>query len=368
MIPRGFTPSGAARASACPGSVVLPQTPIPPGFGALRGTAGHEFAADVLTPDTGRAEALANVPTDAPWRRIVEGFDPLCVDLPWQATRHVEVAYAYDVLADTGRILGYRLGRDYPSRAPSEIAGSADLVLYDPAARHVTVGDWKFGQRVDPAGENWQLRLYCLMAARAHGATAARGVLVYIDETGATRTDEAEFGAMDLDATVADLRELLQRIDVEAHAMASGEGPVVNPGDHCRWCPAKPACPAYAGVLATASASWIDRFRAEIATPDGFARWYRRLPVIKEVARSLDEAVREEVKRRGAIRLNDSSGVKAIQTSRTSLHAETLLTLLAEHVGGMDQAEAIARQGGAYRTSSFSQVRTFKIYEKETSK
>jgi CRISPR/Cas system-associated exonuclease Cas4 (RecB family) len=369
VIPRGFTPSGAARASACPGSVVLPQTPLPPGPAALCGTASHEFAADVLTLPGGRAEALARVPTDAPWRRIVEGFDPRRVALPWQAVRHVEIAYAYDVLADSGRILGYRLDRNYPPSAPTEITGSADLVLHDPAARHISVIDFKTGQAVDPAEDNWQLRLYALMAARAHGAILARGVLCYIDENGETSTDEAEFSAMDLDATAADLRKLLQRIDAEAHAIASGEGPAVNPGNHCRWCPAKPACPAYTAVLATASADWIDRFRVELATPDGFARWYRRLPVIKEVARSLDEAVREEVKRHGAIRLTASMGVKAIQTSRTSLHAETLLALLAEHVGGPDEAEALARQRGAYRTSSFAQVRTFKIHhEKESSR
>lgn len=367
QIPRSFTPSAAERIAACPASAALPQTYQPSGPAAIRGSAIHDVAADMLTE--GREAALAKVPQTAEWRRTVEGFDPFSLALPWDGIRHVEVAYAYDLAADRGRVLGYRIGRRYPPTTPAEIRGSADVVIE--ARPGLVLVDWKSGQRLESAPDNWQIRIYSLMAARAHQQQSVRGVLAYIAEDGSVELDSADFDAMDLAAIAADLRGVVVAVAAAVEALKRGESPAVTPGDHCRWCPAKPACPAFARELAAATAApapaWLSQFEAEIATDEGFARWYRdRLPVLRDVTKMVEDTLRQRALSRGEIPFGDGSRLRASTQTRTTLHAETVLEVLAAQTGSREKAEALCRDAGAYRTSKFPTLRVLNSKERKS--
>lgn len=362
-VPRAFSPSGAQRVAACPPSAVLPQTPVPSGAAADRGTAFHTYAADLFL--AGREIALPRVPAGAPWRSMCAGFDPYTLPLPWSTAgaKLVEVAYAYDVAADSTRVLGYQLGRGYPPHTATELCGSADLVLLcgdGAGTRWLHLVDWKTGRRGVPAADHWQLRIYALAAARHHGAERVHVHLVYVGEDGQADPrpeDSATFDALALDGIAADLRALLAEV-----AAVDPTAPVVSPGEHCRYCPARPACPAFARELAAVNAAgpgWLDRVRAELDTPEGFALWHRdRLPVLRAAVDVVADELRARVAAAGEIALPDGAVVRAAESSRTTLHADTLLDLLGEHVGGREAAQALARARGAYRTNTFPVLKT----------
>ena len=61
-----------------------------------------------------------------------------------------------------------------------------------------------------------------------------------------------------------------------------GEELAVNPGDHCKWCPAKAACPQFANdargeIVLDRPGDWVARFEAAIVQDDGAATWWAKL-------------------------------------------------------------------------------------------
>lgn len=314
-----WTPSSADRVFACPASAVLPQTYTPAGPAAERGTRIHdEYAAHV--------DALSPTVTALP-------FD-------WTAQRHVEVAYAYDVACDTGRVLGYRVGRRYPPVGDTELKGSADVVLTTPTA--ATVIDWKTGHT---RGYVWQPRIYALAAARAHRVGSVETALVYLDQ-GAT--DREHFTTFELAALARDVRAAARRVE-------DSDGTDVTPGDHCKWCPAKPACPAWGTQLATLrTTSWVDRLDAELATPEGLALWHRRLPMLKELTDAVKERLSHAVEKAGgSYALGDGRALRLTTSTRTSISADDVLDALPTE-------QAAQLRARLTKTTTYTQLRTTK--------
>lgn len=292
-----FTPSSADRVAACPASAVLPQRYEPAGPAAERGTRIHADYANAV-------DALAPVVTALP-------FD-------WSAERHVEVGYAYDVRQDTGRVLGYRLERSYPPVGPTELKGSADLTLV--GDRDATVVDWKTGHT---RGYAWQPRIYALAAARAHRVPTVSTALVYLDASPVEIVRET-YSPFGLARLAKDLRALVARV---AEATPND----VTPGDHCKWCPAKHACPAWGTELATMrTTSWLDRLDAELQTPTGIAMWQRRLPMLRELTDTVKEHVTQAVQKAGGtLALEDGTTLKLTTNTRSSISADDVLSELA---------------------------------------
>lgn len=243
--------SGTGRALACPPSTVLPHSQRMTAESTL-GNVVHDYLCRVST--LGAQEALALVPEEH--RGACAAVDlsqlPACEPDAYAS----EVAFAYDVAADTARELGRGLGRKYEGLSATEVPGTADVVGLTRDA--VLVFDYKTGwQPLPPAGLNPQLRAYALAAARAYGRTRAVVAIIRVHEGGAW-WDRAELDELDLEATAAELRELAARAAEEEARLAASQAVRVTEGAHCRWCPAYAYCPAKA------------RLAAALATPEAF--------------------------------------------------------------------------------------------------
>lgn len=277
--------SSLGRAVACPPSALLPHVDVILEAGT-RGTVIHEYLASV--PVLGREAALENVPEDYQSAAQAVRVDVLPVKDPgaWSA----ELAFAYDPATDTARELGRGLSRRYAGHIRAgEIPGTADVVGLTEDA--VVVLDWKTGRlaRKERAADSYQLRFYALAAARAFKRSKAIVALVHIDEDGEPWWDMAELDALDLDATAAEIRMLLARLDDEASAMALGETPRLVEGSHCKYCPALPHCPAKAKLAVALGTGMVD-------LPTITAENAPHVLEALELAESLLKHIRESVK------------------------------------------------------------------------
>lgn len=216
--------STAKRVLACPGSVALAarMPPQPASSYADEGTLLHEVMAQVL---------MSDVPADALLGKRV-GNATLTEELI-----DSKITPALAALDEISKTMMYEVetkltfGDDMPG-----VFGSADVIGRDNDRAYVI--DFKFGDGVAvDAEENEQLLFYAA-AARHSAAWALSGVkeveLVIIQPPFVRRwtTDIKRLERFELD---------LKRAVAKAQAP---DAPIAQ-GDHCRWCPAKPICPAH---------------------------------------------------------------------------------------------------------------------------
>lgn len=238
MIP---TASKLGLLEACPAAGALPAVWTEANDAMRAGTARHRFIERAA--EIGRDAALDEVPADAPWRAQCEALD-----LDVLPRGEHEVAYAFDVVADTARRLGAWLGRAYDVNA-TEVSGTADLIAPPTAERpRWLVVDFKGDDEVEPAAVNPQLGFFALCLARLHDLDEVDVAIVYLRHGGGMRWDRATLGPFDLEAVAERLRTLVRRVDAAASLLAAGGIPDVSMGLHCRRCPALLACPAQAAA------------------------------------------------------------------------------------------------------------------------
>jgi hypothetical protein len=153
---------------------------------------------------------------------------PLSVD-EWTA----EAAYAYDVQRDAARFIGTNVGRGYQV-GTTEIPGTIDALALDDEHAHVV--DWKttsgFGAGPADANDNWQLRLYALMVARAHRVDSVTIHVVRITTNGVTSTSHT-LDAFELDAVAHEVKRLVDAVPTA----------LPQQGSHCHRCRAVAVCP-----------------------------------------------------------------------------------------------------------------------------
>lgn len=118
--------------------------------------------------------------------------------------------------------------------------GTADAVVWKPDEKHLHVIDYKHGAgvMVDVKG-NPQLRYYALGALLSSGFPATKVTTTIVQPRcphpdGAIRSET--FDAFDLVDWAADLVDAVKRTE--------DPNAPLNPGDHCRFCPAAAVCPA----------------------------------------------------------------------------------------------------------------------------
>ena len=214
--------SSAGRVLACPGSVQLVRRAPPQVENAYMaaGTALHEAIADILSDkpvdrDQFDADELAKLDF------AVEFVDELEREEPGKVLEYdVEARVKWDEVPGAFGTVDF-IGR----------LGDTAIVL-----------DWKFGDGVMvSAQDNPQLMFYALAALRSNhwafeGATFVELIIVQPMEVRRWVTDVQRL--LDFEA---DLRSALRASELDA--------PPLKVGSHCRFCPAKPICPAQTGEI-----------------------------------------------------------------------------------------------------------------------
>jgi hypothetical protein len=215
----------------------------------------------------------------------------------WAATWVAEPAYAWDPVADKARLLGVDIGREYAKhgKLPREKGGTCDVV----SVEGDTVYVYEFGTGFDVEHKAEQLRLQCLVAARAHGKVKAIGQLLKFRDDGGYPSVPMEFDEFALSAIAGEFAEYLGEVD--------GSEPI--PGEHCSRCNLAPVCPAAASIvqaLIPAESLVKHGWGLTIASPD-HARWlldHARL--VEKAAWAVKDAVKAYVPKDGLV-LGDGS-------------------------------------------------------------
>jgi hypothetical protein len=124
---------------------------------------------------------------------------------------------------------------------PGPMFGTADFVAYDTQNRLLHVVDLKYGQGVVvEAKGNKQLRYYALGAALAITSLPIDTVVMTIVQPRALHPD----GLVRSETiTYAELIDFSAELIAAAKATTVADAPL-NPGPHCRFCPASGICPA----------------------------------------------------------------------------------------------------------------------------
>jgi hypothetical protein len=238
-------PSSLGRVAACPTSEALPHAQSSTRF-SRKGNVIHGFFVNCRS--LGREEALlkadpedVEVLEEVPVERFLHLLDP---------SKYVaEVSFGFNVAKGTSRVLGHELEREQARSLAhaGEMVGTADLAGI--TAKSVVIHDWKTGRgHVDRAEINWQTRSYALFAARAYQRDHAVGSIIRVLDDGTVWYDYFEMDALDLDSHESALRELMA-LREEVIAAAPADRPQLHEGEHCRYCPALPFCPAKVSLV-----------------------------------------------------------------------------------------------------------------------
>ena len=224
--------STAKRVMNCPGSVALVKLapPSPSSIYADKGTLLHTVISDVLAEDKAPEDMLGlqyegqTLDQDM----IDDKINP-ALDLLDQLDPHQEMKLAVETRVGFGKFLPGAFGS-------CDVLGRLGDTAY--------VIDWKFGEGIAVAAEeNEQLMYYAAAAMRTpevawvfDGATSIECIIIQPPVIRRWTTTPKRIGQF--------ARALKKAVKV-----ASLPDAKLNPGDHCRFCPAKPTCPAMTGAV-----------------------------------------------------------------------------------------------------------------------
>jgi len=224
--------STAKRVMNCPGSVALVKLapPAPSSTYADKGTLLHDAISEVLLDDKMPAELIGReyegqiLDQDMIDQKLQPALDLLdTLDPEWK------MQYAIETRVGFGAYLPGAFGS-------CDVLGRLGDVAY--------VIDWKFGDGIAvDAEENEQLMYYAAAAMRTpeaawvfEGATSIECVIIQPPVIRRWTTTPARIKAFEKD---------LKR----AVKVASLPDAALKPGSHCKFCPAKPTCPAMTGAV-----------------------------------------------------------------------------------------------------------------------
>lgn len=321
------TASKLGLLATCPAAGALPAVWTEANAAMRAGTARHRYLQRAA--EIGAAEALAEVPVDAPWRAQCEALEASLDEVP--VGEH-EIAYAYDVAADTARCLGPWLDRAYDVSA-TEISGTADLVCPPSASRERwLVVDWKGEEEVEAAADNLQLAFFAVCLARLHGVDEVDVAIGYLRHGGRIWWDRATLGPFDLEAAAVRLQGIVRRLDAARAVVAAGQTPDVEMGLHCRRCPALLACPAQtAAARAMLDAPPSNDALAQASAEDAGAAW-ARVKVLTELADRVRKVLTARAEVAG-LPLPDGTRLVPVETNRRALVMEKAEPVLRARFG-----------------------------------
>lgn len=227
--------SGMYRWSKCPGSVKLSE--------------GIESRSSVFAEEGTKAHELGE-------KWLKEGETALAgypIDMVEHVSVYVDaVAERQDADPTNNRLLIEQ--RFHLHELHSDLFGTSDAIVWQPAIGRLSVIDLKYGAGVPVEVEdNPQLLYYGLGALLANKQWKPREVEVVIVQPRCPHPDgpvrSQVIQVVDLLEFAADLVEAVKRTEEasEQHATLDTLNwmrAYLNPGDHCRWCPAAAICPS----------------------------------------------------------------------------------------------------------------------------
>ncbi|MEL7087513.1 MAG: DUF2800 domain-containing protein [Planctomycetota bacterium] len=227
--------SGMYRWSKCPGSVKLSE--------------GIESRSSVFAEEGTKAHELGE-------KWLKEGETALAgypIDMVEHVSVYVDaVAERQDADPTNNRLLIEQ--RFHLHELHSDLFGTSDAIVWQPAIGRLSVIDLKYGAGVPVEVEdNPQLLYYGLGALLANKQWKPHEVEVVIVQPRCPHPDgpvrSQVLQVVDLLEFAADLVEAVKRTEEasEQHATLDTLNwmrAYLNPGDHCRWCPAAAICPS----------------------------------------------------------------------------------------------------------------------------
>lgn len=224
--------STAKRVIACPASVKLVQKmpPAPESEHAARGTLLHNVMAELLEFDKTPAQMLgATYKKQVLTQELIDEKVIPALALLDEVDPEKQMEYMVETRVGFGDYL-------------PGVFGSTDLL--GRLGNRAIILDWKFGDGVlVDAQDNPQLLFYAAAAMRTEackwvfeGATEIELVIVQPPAIRRWVTDKARVVSFE--------QELAKAVKA-----AQSHDPVMQTGDHCRWCTAKPVCPKMTGEV-----------------------------------------------------------------------------------------------------------------------
>jgi hypothetical protein len=283
---------------ACPGSINLSrQVPVPPQTDfALEGTRAHALAELALRKgvdaDFFLGMKLEGGEVTEDMAAFVQVFIDVCRN------------YSSDPATKTWVEQRFNLGSLNP---PGPMFGTADFVAYDEIGQELIVIDLKYGQGVVvEAIGNKQLRYYALGAALSDEVRQLpiRTVRMGIVQPRVTHPDGVvRWDTIEYDELIGFAGDLL----IAARATTAPDAPL-NPGAHCRFCPASGVCPAQASRalevaqqefdVVVSDGAVVSLPSPDVLTKDQLVAIMQRLPVLEDWAGAI-RATAEAMLRRG---------------------------------------------------------------------
>ena len=224
-----LAPSAAPRWVPCPGSVALgalfPETEETEA--SREGTAAHWALEEALA---GRMIATGQI---APNKWIL---DDDMVDGAEMFMNIIPARLRPTLLVESKVTMFKRI---HPANW-----GTPDAWAYDPAKHAIYLWDYKFGRGVIDVFENLQLLDYLAGIMERLGINTiddqnTNVVMCIVQPRAYHRDGHVRYWRIKL----SDARGYWNRLQMSA-AVAMGDDPPLNPGDHCDHCPANHACPA----------------------------------------------------------------------------------------------------------------------------
>jgi len=194
------------------------------------------------------------------------------------------------------------------------------------------VCDYKSGSEVwvDPVHRNAQVASGVAKAAVWTGAEQAIPAIIYIKRgEGIWEVEDEPWDMLKIKDAMRSIFELHTKIH-EARS-AKTKPPLVE-GEHCRYCPSIAYCPAKAASVRSLVKAHTPKAPVVITQTDA-AKLAQMYPVLSDLVRKLDEALKAYVREHGPIDIGGGKEYGFVEGVTDTLHPNVWLDLLKERLG-----------------------------------